>query len=268
MHKRRLGDACFGGLAGDGTVFVVDDRFGLDPATVFDPVAAEYRAARPGYPDELYGVLGEFVGGFAAKAVADVGAGPGTASRLLAAQGASVVAVDPSLAMLGRPGLSCVCARAEDLPLRSAALDLITCAQAWHWVELDRAVPECGRVLRRGGHLALWWNVSDSAAAWLEEVEAVSGIGPYGVGIHQDDPTALTASGDFASVDYRDIAWSWQVPVDKWLRVAATRSSSVTTVRDGLALPMQELREVLDRHFPSGEVIEAFTCHLAVARRS
>jgi SAM-dependent methyltransferase len=245
----------------------VDGRFGFDPTSVFDPVATEYREARPGYPDELYDTLGQFVGGFGAKAVADVGAGPGTASRELAARGASVVAVEPSLAMLGRPGLAGVCARAEDLPLRSASWDLITCAQAWHWVEVGRAVPECGRVLRMGGHLALWWNVSDSAAAWLEDVEAVSGIGPYGVGIHQDDPAALTASGHFAGPEYRDIAWSWQVPVDRWLKVAATRSSSVATVRAGQRLPVREIREVLDRHFPSGDVIEAFTCHLAVATR-
>jgi len=251
----------------DYLAVVVDDRFGFDPTTVFDPVATDYRDARPGYPDAFYDSLEELVGGLGGRAVADIGAGTGIATAALAMRGASVVAVEPSLVMLGRMGLPSITGRAEALPLRSASQDLLTCAQAWHWVDPGRAVPECGRVLKTGGHLALWWNVSDSKASWLSEVEAVSGIGPYGVGSHQDDPATLTAGDVFAAVESRDISWHWTVPVDRWLRVASTRSSSVTVVRNGGALPLQDLRAVFDRHFPEGEVTEIFTCHLAVATR-
>jgi len=239
----------------------VDGRFG------FDPVATDYRDARPGYPEVLYDSLEERVGGLHHKAVADIGAGTGIATAALAARGASVVAVEPSRVMLGRIRLPSLAARAEALPLRPASQDLLTCAQAWHWVDPIRAVPECGRVLRTGGHLALWWNVSDSKATWLSDVEAVSGIGPYGVGAHQDDYATLTADGAFGAVEYRDISWQWTVPVDRWLRVASTRSSSVTVVRDGGTLPVQDLRAVFHRHFPGGEVTETFTCHLVVATR-
>lgn len=243
----------------------MDVRFGFDPASVFNPVATEYRSARPGYPDVLYDVLEELVGGLGGMAVADVGAGTGIATAALAARGADVVAVEPSLAMVGRLGLPAVSARAEALPLRSASVELLTCAQAWHWVEPALAVSECRRVLRPGGHLALWWNISNSGSSWLKEVELVSGVGPYGVGDHQDDPATLTARDGFARVEYRDIAWCWTVPIERWVRVAATRSSSVTRVREGGLLPVEEMQGVLYRHFPDGEVTEAFTCHLAVA---
>ena len=173
--------------------------------------------------------------------------------------------MEPSLAMLGQFPLTAVCARAEGLPLRSASQDLITCAQAWHWVEPGQAVSECRRVLRQAGHLALWWNVSDSKAIWLEEVETVSGVGPYGVGDHQDDAATLTAAGAFASVTYRNVAWSWTVPIDRWAKAAATRSSSVARLREGGALPLEEIRAVLYQYFPDGEVTEDFTCRLAVA---
>jgi 2-polyprenyl-3-methyl-5-hydroxy-6-metoxy-1,4-benzoquinol methylase len=81
--------------------FVVDLRFDFDPTSVFDSVATEYRNARPSYPDVLYNIVAELVGGLAGKAVADVGAGTGIATSALAARGASVVAVEPSRAMLG-----------------------------------------------------------------------------------------------------------------------------------------------------------------------
>jgi SAM-dependent methyltransferase len=245
----------------------VDDRFGFDPAGVFDPVATDYRQARPGYPDILYDTLEELVGTLRGKAVVDVGAGTGIATSSLATRGANVLAVEPSLVMLGRLSLPSVCGRAEALPLRSASQELLTCAQAWHWVEPIRAVSECGRVIRSGGHLALWWNISDSKATWLSDVQSVSGIRPYGLGSLQDDPATLTAGGGFAGVEYRDISWRWTVPVDQWLRVASTRSSSVNLVRHGRELPVEDMRAALHQHFPGGEVTETFTCHLAVATR-
>jgi len=243
----------------------VDVRFGIDPTKVFDPVVAEYRSARPGYPESLYAELEELVGPISGKAVADIGAGTGIATSALAARGARVVAVEPSLAMLGQFALPAVSARAEALPLRSASQELVTCAQAWHWVEPAQAVSECRRVLRQDGHLALWWNVSDSEAIWLSEVETVSGVGPYGRGDHQDAPATLTAGGDFARVAYRSLAWCWTVPIDRWAKVAATRSSSVARVREGGALLLEEIRSVLYKYFPDGEVTEDFTGRLTVA---
>jgi ubiquinone/menaquinone biosynthesis C-methylase UbiE len=72
----------------------------------FDAVADEYDAARRSYPRAIYDALGAIEG----KAVLDVGAGTGIATRQLLAWGALVVAVDAAPAMLARaasltPGL-------------------------------------------------------------------------------------------------------------------------------------------------------------------
>ncbi|MFD0563837.1 methyltransferase domain-containing protein [Kitasatospora saccharophila] len=66
-------------------------------AASFGPVAAQYQAARPSYPDALFDELERLSGRPLAGAdVLDVGAGTGIATRLLAGRGARVVAVEPS----------------------------------------------------------------------------------------------------------------------------------------------------------------------------
>jgi SAM-dependent methyltransferase len=242
----------------------VEGRFGFDPTNVFDPVAGQYRTARPGYPDGLYDALEQLVGSLQSKAVIDLGAGTGIATSGLAGRGAQVIAVDPSLGMLGNFLLPAACGRAEAIPVRSASQELVTCAQAWHWVDTASALPECRRVLKDGGHLALWWNVSGSGAGWIRDVEAAGGLGAYGVGEHQDDPGTLTRNGLFGAVSYREVAWHWTVPTDTWMQAAATRST-LAHLGDRARDRLRAIRAVLDSYFPDGVVTEAFSTHLAVA---
>lgn len=246
-------------------------RFGLDPTRVFDPSAHEYQIARPTYPPALYDTLDRFAGGLSGRIVVDLGAGTGIASNVLAQRGATVIAVEPSLAMLGvlrsaHPALDVVAGRAENLPLRSHAADLVTCAQAWHWVEPVTSAIECRRALRPGGQLALWSNVSDSGAAWLQEIQREVGLGPYGAGPLQDDEAGLVRLGGFAAVHYADIPWERTVSIDQWVSLVATRRSALAASGlDPQRSLLVSIKDILRRHFPQGHVTESFTCHLAIA---
>ncbi|GAA3030989.1 hypothetical protein GCM10020000_04790 [Streptomyces olivoverticillatus] len=48
---------------------------------------------------------------------------------------------------------------------------MVTYAQAWHWTDPKRAVPEAWRVLRPGGVLALWWNDVALDIPWIAAQE-------------------------------------------------------------------------------------------------
>jgi ubiquinone/menaquinone biosynthesis C-methylase UbiE len=95
--------------------------------------------------------------------VVDVGAGTGKLTRLLGASGARVVAVEPipEMRALIDGADEVLEGTAEDLPLADGVADVITVAQALHWFDLDRALPELHRVLKPGGALVLFWNMRD-----------------------------------------------------------------------------------------------------------
>jgi SAM-dependent methyltransferase len=136
----------------------------IDPvaAAGFASAAEVYERARPSYPVEAVRWLVEATGLGPGKTVLDVGAGTGKLTRLLASSGARVVAVEPIAEMRALiEDAETVEGTAEALPFDDGSADAITVAQAFHWFDLERALPELHRVLRPGGHLALVWNMRD-----------------------------------------------------------------------------------------------------------
>jgi SAM-dependent methyltransferase len=136
----------------------------IDPtaAAGFASAAEVYERARPSYPEEAVAWLVERTALGPGKTVLDVGAGTGKLTRLLVSSGARVVAVEPIAEMRALiPDAEVVDGTAEELPFPDATADVITVAQAFHWFDHDRALPELHRVLRPGGALALVWNMRD-----------------------------------------------------------------------------------------------------------
>jgi SAM-dependent methyltransferase len=136
----------------------------IDPvaAAGFGAAAAVYERARPSYPADAIDWLLNRTGVGPGDTIVDLGAGTGKLTRLLVASGARVVAIEPVQAMRELIDVGeAIDGTAEEIPLPDGSAALVTVAQAFHWFDLDRALPEIHRVLRPGGRLALVWNMRD-----------------------------------------------------------------------------------------------------------
>jgi SAM-dependent methyltransferase len=138
----------------------------------------DYEAARPSYPPDAVAWFVDHLRIAPGRRVADVAAGTGKLTRLLAPTGADLVAVEPVPGMratFGRvlPAVPLVAGTAEAMPFSAAAFDAITVAQAWHWFDHERATAEMARVLRPGGRLGLVWNARDRSEPWVDGVWSI-----------------------------------------------------------------------------------------------
>lgn len=147
--------------------------------TGFARAAGTYTASRPGYPDAAADWLRDQVGVEAGSVVAEVGAGTGKFTALIAGLGADAIAIDPVPEMLAElrvrlPDVRTEIASANALPFDDANFDTVICATAFHWFASAEVLAEFHRVLRPGGALGLIWNVRDTSIGWAAELSALT----------------------------------------------------------------------------------------------
>jgi SAM-dependent methyltransferase len=124
----------------------------------FSRLAPAYASCRPGYPDALF----EYLDGLVSRhdLAWDCAAGSGQATIPLARRFDRVIATDVSAAMLDQaprhPAVVYRVAPAEASGLGNATADLVTVAQALHWLNTETFYAEVDRVLVPGGLLAVW----------------------------------------------------------------------------------------------------------------
>ncbi len=235
-----------------------------DPALSFGRVADAYDRARPSYPSAAAAWL---VGSTAAR-VLELGAGTGKLTEQLVALGHRVLATDPLEPMLRHlvrsvPEATTAIATAERLPVASRSVNAVVAGQAFHWFDVDRALPEIARVLRPGGTLGLVWNVRDERVPWVKRLGGLIGSQDQ---LH--DPTeTLVASCLFGFVESTTFRF-WQ-PLDRErLRDLAASRSNLAVMgeveRERLLRKVDELYDSYGRG-PDGMLLPYIThCYRTV----
>ncbi|MGV9349675.1 class I SAM-dependent methyltransferase [Streptomyces spiralis] len=242
----------------------------------FNAAAAQYAANRPSYPPALLDAVEELAGRpLAGARVADIGAGTGIATALLHERGAEVLAVEPGEGMAAQfrrahPRIPIVRGNGDALPLTDASADLLTYAQAWHWTDTTRSVPEALRVLRPGGALALWWNTDALDVEWI--AEAGRRVGRF-FGIDVPAEKQRAARTDLADPSgrlhftRREVRWSRRVPLDTHLANIASHSVFLVCPEERKTAFLAAERDHLLNVFPDGVVEETYDVLLLVATK-
>jgi ubiquinone/menaquinone biosynthesis C-methylase UbiE len=137
----------------------------MHPLDRFSDRVEDYVKYRPSYPtDAIAYILSQLE--TTNPVIADVGAGTGISSHLLAEfNPISIVAIEPNSAMrkaaAPHPLIEFRDATAEATNLADNSVDLVTCFQSFHWFNPILVVPEFHRILKQLGRLAIVWNTRD-----------------------------------------------------------------------------------------------------------
>lgn len=122
-----------------------------------------YDRYRPSPPPELLGVLTIVAQVERPRLVVDLGAGTGLSTRVWAERAEEVIGVEANARMVERARLATqaqnvqfVEAFAAETGLAEGSADLVTCSQAFHWMDPAPVLAEAARVLRPGGVFAAY----------------------------------------------------------------------------------------------------------------
>jgi SAM-dependent methyltransferase len=238
-------------------------------AESFGSVAAAYDRFRPSYPDALISDLVEL----APDRVLDVGCGTGKLAVSLVACGLAVlgIEVDPAMAQIARThGLIVEQAAFETWDDDGRTFDLITCGQAWHWIDPEKGSAKAGRLLNPGGTLALAWNhdrydddvLADIDAVYREFAPEIANADRS----HSDDPfvAQLKDSGAFASVHQHTYRWSVTTTSDEFIGRAGTYSDHIRLPGERREALFGALRAVIDKR--GGSITSHYRTYTILAR--
>jgi ubiquinone/menaquinone biosynthesis C-methylase UbiE len=128
------------------------------PKNLFSQQAAAYARYRPGYPVSLI----EYITGFVKEKnkAWDCATGNGQAAILLAAYFKKVMATDTSEKQIQlaiqNENIEYAVGTAEQTGFADNSFDLITVAQAYHWLSFDAFEKEVKRIAKPGSVIAVW----------------------------------------------------------------------------------------------------------------
>lgn len=125
---------------------------------LFSERAAIYAQFRPEYPGEIFDWLRGLV--YRHDAVWDCATGNGQAAKALVGIFSRVIATDANAEQIAHAvpvdGIEYRVADASDSGLPNQSVNMVTVAQALHWLDLDAFYAEARRVLTPDGALVIW----------------------------------------------------------------------------------------------------------------
>ena len=216
----------------------------------FGRVVEIYDRVRPQYPRESLDRAQEALELDSSAVVLDLAAGTGRLTKALADRFAHVVAVEPDDAMRARIADGEVLAgTAEAIPLPDSSVDAVFVAEAFHWFDARRTVPEIERVLGGRGGLAVisngWWDTVPALPEAAQELLRV----PY-VASGRADAVAtwreVVSASSFEPLRDETYLWELHADADTLLGLYQTTSSIAALTEEERQSLVAKLRPLLD----------------------
>jgi SAM-dependent methyltransferase len=238
----------------------------VDIAPDFGRTAEDYARHRAGFPPELIERLKARGIGRAPARVADLGTGTGSLARLFAQCGCEVTGVDVAAPLLEQAGrldreagvsIRYVAAGAEATGLPSAAFDVVSAGQCWHWFDRPAAAREVARLLVRGGAVVIahfdWLPIAGNVVAATEEIILrYTPTWPFAnrAGLYPQWLTDIQSAG-FTHIETFSFDVVVPYPHDAWIgRVRASAPVAGTLAPERVESCSKDLSAMLRSRFP------------------
>ena len=229
-----------------------------------------YAAYRPRYPDALFDWLAAAAP--SRRLAWDCATGTGQAALGLAERFDRVIATDASGEQIGaavsHPRVEYRVAGAESSGLEAGSVDLVTVAQALHWLDLRSFYDEVRRVARPGGVLAAWtYGVSHVLPAVDEVVDRFyrETVGPCW------PPERVHVERRYADLPFPFLRFAApefnieaDLTLDAYVGYLGTWSATRRYIEAGLGDPLPEVRTELARAWGEPSQARRVTWRLAL----
>jgi SAM-dependent methyltransferase len=244
----------------------------LNPTGRFSDRVQDYVRSRPSYPSAIIDACLDGLGEPTTLTIADIGAGTGISARLFADRGVRTIAIEPNADMRSAAAphtlVSWRDAAAERTGLAPSSVDLVVCAQAFHWFRAPEALSEFARVLRPRGRAAVMWNMgSPDDPAIRAYYDVVFNASEDAKRIGQDRVYADPFVGQAGWIPEPTTTEEFIVEhtVDGLLGRAMS-ASYVPKIGPAADRVRQQLREVFDAHQRGGRIVMRYRTSLHRAR--
>ncbi|WP_246141759.1 class I SAM-dependent methyltransferase [Hyella patelloides] len=223
----------------------------MNPRSRFSNRAEDYAKYRPSYPSEVIDCI---LQGLETNQLiaADVGAGTGISSRLLADREIRVIAIEPNAAMKqvaeAHPLVEFRDGSAEETKLADNSVDLVTCFQSFHWFNPELTLKEFARILKPKGILAVVWNNRDREDKFTQEYSHLTQIASHNQSeMRYGTERFLRDTDSFAPV--RHLIFSYYQILDCKALIGRAMSTSYIPKQGGVATKfIQDLERLYEQY--------------------
>ncbi len=235
----------------------------IDNRELFTDKSDDYSQFRPSYPDAAVDWLKSKTAG---ETVLDVGAGTGIFTKVLLRHFKNVSALEPNYDMREKflkllPEIFCSAGSGEATNLPDNSVDLITVAQAFHWLDAQQFKYEAMRILRPCGKVAIIWNSSLQNDFTCERNRICQKYCPRFRSGHAGKRSAAEGDAFLRGSYFREVeVISFNNPFAMDLRTfegnMRSRSYALTPADRDFGEFTAELRAVFERYAENGIVVE------------